>query len=455
MNSSNASSAKFIEPARTLEVIDDADVVVVGGGAGGIGAAISAARHGARTILIERFGTLGGTWTSGLLSAIMVNWTARGVFEEFRRKLDARGAWRMIPESWPIWGGDTQPDELASHEGSYDPETAKVVLDEMAADAGVTIYYFAQVSHVFKSEDGKCITGVVIQSKEGRHVITGKVFIDSSGDGDLSALAGVPFGSGREGDHLQQPMTMIFTMEGVDTDRAKQYIRGEGGDPECRKAWALAKSRGDVTVPRDFLILNPAPRPGKWQFNCTRLHGYDGTKLKDVSVATTKARQQVAEIVAFMRKYVPGFENAVLCETAAHIGVRETRCIRCDYTMTADDIHKRTRFPDVIARGNWPIDIHSPTGDNIDVTPIKSPEWYEVPYRSTTARGLENLLVASRCIDATHEAHAGVRASPQVCAIGEGVGAAAAQVIARRLSSVRDVVIHDVQVELRKAGALV
>ncbi|CAN5340289.1 FAD-dependent oxidoreductase [soil metagenome] len=446
------SLTKFIEPQRELEIIDHADVVVVGGGAGGVGAAISAARQGAKTILIERFGMLGGTWTSGLLSAIMVNWSARGIFEEYRRKLAARGAWREIRESWEYWGGDHAPEDEASYEGTYDAETAKVVLDEMASEAGVSVYFFAQVVGVFKSDDGKNITGLAIQSKEGRHVITGKVFIDSSGDGDVCAQAGAQFQVGRQSDSALQPMTMIFKLDNVDTARAQEYLKGDGG---CRRAWQAAKARGEVTVPRENLILNPAPKPGQWQFNSTRVVGLDGTKLRDVSTATIEARRQVAEVTAFLRKQIPGFEHAILAETASHIGVRETRRVKCDYSVTGDDVSHCRKHSDVIARGNWPVDIHNPNGSGTAVVPLRNGVWYEIPYRSTTVRGFDNLLVASRCVDSTHEGHAGLRASPQVCAIGEGVGAAAAQMVARNLRSCREVDIDAVQKSLRAAGGLV
>jgi hypothetical protein len=444
----------YLEPSRTLEVLDRADVVVVGGGAGGVGAAIAAARNGAKTLLVERFGCLGGTWTSGLLGMVMVNWTARGIFEEFRRKLAERGAWNEIRgESWKYWGGDAPPADPASYEGTYDVETAKVVLDEMAAAAGVRVLYFAQAVHAFKDASGRRVTGVAIQSKEGRHALEGKVFVDSSGDGDLCALAGAEFDLGRPSDGALQPMTMIFTVEKVDTPRALAYLKDDWG---CHKAFQAAAARKEVTVPRDSLILNPAPKPGRWNFNCTRLQGYDGTKLRDVSAAMVEGRRQVAEVLGFLRKHIPGFEKALVAETAAHIGVRETRRIRADYTITGDDIRQRRKHPDAIARGNWLIDIHSPKGtDFTPMDPIRNGEWYEIPYRSTTVRGFDNLFIACRGIDATHEGHGAIRASPQVCAIGEGVGIAAAQMIAEHLTSSRAVDITALQAALRRAGALV
>jgi len=449
-----SANMKYIEPARELTVLDRADVVVVGGGAGGVGAAIAAARNGAKTILIERFGTLGGTWTSGLLGMIMVNWTARGIFEEFRRQLAARGAWREIRGvSWDYWGGDAPPADPASYEGTYDVETAKVVLDEMAAAAGVQVLYFAQAVEVFKDASGRRVAGVAIQSKEGRHVVEGTVFVDSSGDGDLCALAEAAFEIGRPEDGTLQPMTMIFAVEQVDTPQALAYLKE---DPGCHKAWQAAAARREVTIPRKNLILNPAPKTGRWNFNCTRLRGYDGTKLKDVSAAMMEGRRQVGEVIGFLRQHIPGFANAVVAETAAHIGVRETRRIRCDYTITGDDIRQLRKHPDVIARGNWLIDIHPAKSTEVNpIEPIRNGEWYEIPYRSTTVRGFDNLFVASRCLDSTREGHGAIRASPQVCAIGEGVGIATAQMIARRLERSRDVNVAEVQQILRAAGALV
>ncbi len=442
----------FTLPARELQILDEADVVVVGGGAGGIGAAIAAARGGAKTILIERFGTLGGTWTSGLLGMIMVNWTARGIFEEFRRRLATLGAWNEIRESWEYWGGDVPPEDAASYEGTYDAETAKIVLDEMAAEAGVQIYYFTQVVDVFKSVDGRRVTGVAVQSKQGLHGIAGRIFIDSSGDGDLSALAGAQFEVGRPSDGALQPMTMIFKLDNVDTPCALEYLKDDGG---CRRAWQSAKTRGELTVPRDCAVLNPGPKAGQWMFNSTRLQGFDGTNTRDVSSAMVEGRRQVAEVTTFMRKNIPGFAHAVLSETAAHVGVRETRRIRCDYTVTGEDINGCRKHQDVIARGNWPIDVHNPNGETTQVKPIRNGAYYEIPFRSTTVAGFDNLLVASRCIDSTHEGHAALRASPQVCAIGEGVGTAAAQMIAGNLTSAREVNVPALQQALRDSGGLV
>lgn len=439
--SSTAVIGFYEEPARTLPVIAEADVLVVGGGPGGIGAAVSAARNGAKTILVERFGSFGGTWTAGILSAIMPFPYVRGLFGELVAGWHKGGGWQSSG-----WGGH----EGWGAGGNYDSEVAKVVLDRLVVDAGVTPLFFAQVVGVIR--DGRRLRGVIIESKEGRQVIFAKMIIDSSGDGDVSVLAGVPADQGRESDGAVQPMTMIFKMTGVDDERARA---AKAADHDFAKAWQAAKARGEVTVPREDVLTNNNPTPGEWNFNTTRIINKDGTKLRDVTEAMIEGRRQVAEVAAFMRKNIPGFENAVVSETSPHIGVRETRRIRGDYTISAKDIVEVTPFEDCIARGNWYIDIHSPTGEGTERVHPPEGKWYEIPYRAIRAQGVDNLLVASRCIDSSHEAHAAIRITPQVMAIGEAAGAAAALCVKLGLISTRELDGKLLRETLRKQGAFV
>lgn len=433
-------SRPFVEePARRLPVIDEADVLVVGGGPGGLGAALAAARSGARTILVERFGSFGGTWTAGILSAIMPFPYVRGLFDELQRRLAEMGAWR----GWNPAGGHGDG-------GSYDSEAIKLVLDRMVVEAGVVPYFFTQFADVIRESD--LVTGVIVETKEGRAVIRARQIIDASGDGDVSVRAGAPFEQGRESDGATQPMTMIFKMVGVDDARAQE---GRKDDWSFSKAWAAAKAAGEVTIPREDVLATPNPRAGEWNFNTTRIIGKDGTKVRDVSDAMIEGRRQVAEVAAFMRKYIPGFENAVVSETAPHIGVRETRRIGCDYHITSDDIVKVTPFEDCIARGNWYIDIHSPTGEGTERVHPPEGKWYEVPYRSIRPRGLANVLIASRCLDSSHEAHAAIRITPQVMAIGQAAGTAAALCVKQGLRSTRDLDAALLRETLRAQGAFV
>ena len=432
------SPAFFEEPARRLPLLDEADVLVVGGGPGGIGAAIAAARNGARTLLVERFGSFGGTWTAGLLSAIMPFPHVKGIFTEIVAALETASAWHG-------WGGEGH-----SRGGTYDAETAKLVLDRLVLSAGVVPYFFTQVADVLR--DGDRLVGVIVESKEGRAFIRARQIIDASGDGDVCARAGVPFAQGREQDGAVQPMTMIFTMSGVDEARVTEARKD---DWHFVKPWKAAKARGEVTVPREDVLANPNPRPGVWNFNTTRIIGKDGTKVRDVTEAMIEGRRQAAEVAAFMRKYIPGFENALIQETAAHVGVRETRRVRCDYTVSTEDIVQCTPFEDCIARGDWYIDIHSPTGEGTQRIHPPEGKWYEVPYRSIRARGLENVLIASRCLDSSHEAHAAIRITPQVVAIGQAAGTAAALCVRDGLDSTRRLDAALLRRTLREQGAFV
>jgi hypothetical protein len=427
----------YQEPARTLPVLDEADVLVLGGGPGGVGAAVAAARNGARTLLVERFGSFGGTWTTGILSAVMPFPFVRGIFLEVVEGLSRHGGWSPF--------GD-QP----GRGGTYDSEAAKVVLDQLVVNAGVIPYIFVLVADVIR--EGSRISGVIVESKEGRQVLLGKQIIDASGDGDVCVRAGVPFEQGRESDGALQPMTMIFKMDGVDTERA---LAARHADPNFTKAWQAAKARGEVTVPREDVLAGPNPHPGQWNFNTTRIVGKDGTKVRDVTEATIEGRRQVAEVAAFMRKNIPGFETATLSETPAHIGVRETRRIHGDYTITAKDIIEVVPFEDCIARGDWYIDIHSPTGEGTERIHPPEGRWYEIPYRSIRACGVDNLLIASRCLDCTHEAHAAIRITPQIMAIGQAAGTAAALCVTKNLPSTRALRSGELRDTLRAQGAFV
>lgn len=429
----NNPPSSFKEASRTLPVLAHADVLVLGGGPGGCGAAIAAARNGARTVIVERFGAFGGTWTSGLLSSIMPFPYVRGIFAEIIQELDKTGGWNESARWDPYESGAAEAGGWG-HGGVYDPELLKSLLDRMIEDAGVTPFFFLQVVSVFR--EGDRLQGVVVESKEGRFVMTADVFIDASGDGDVCHLAGVATDYGREEDGGVQPMTLMFKMDGVDDVAAEAHKQR---DPRLADAWGAAKRAGEVSVPRENVLLARTPQKGQWVFNTTRILGLDGTRVRDVTQAMIAGRRQAFEIAAFMRKHIDGFAHARVCETGAHVGVRETRRVRCDYTMTERDILDAVSFADGIARGSWYIDIHNPSGEGTEIRPPSGNGYYEIPYRSLCAQGVENLLVASRCIDCSHEAHAAIRITPQVTAIGQAAGTAAALSVKNGLQSIRKV----------------
>jgi hypothetical protein len=447
-------SRVFVEAERTVPVLDRADVAVMGGGPGGVAAAIAAARQGADTVLVERFGSFGGTWTGGLLSSIMPYPFVKGLFQEIIDRLDLEGGWRPAPREdpydWTQNGHGAPRGQLGGHGcgGTYDAEKLKVVLDQMVLEAGVRPYFFLMAAGAFRDETK--LEGIVVESKEGRALIAADYFIDSTGDGDIASLAGVPTDYGRISDGGVQPMTMIFKMDGVDDAPAMAYC---AEDPSLGRAWQAAKQAGEVTVPRENVLLSPMPVPGQWVFNTTRILGKDGTRVRDVTAAMIEGRRQVAEIAAFMRRWIPGFARARISETASHIGVRETRRVRCDYTMTGEDIVAGATFEDGIARGNWYIDIHNPKGEGTHVQPPPAGHCYEVPFRSLCAQGLDNLLIASRCIDCTHEAHAAIRITPQIVAIGQAAGTAAGLCAAAKLASPRTLDAGLLRETLRRQGA--
>jgi len=427
----------YYEPAKQIPVLDRADVVVLGGGPGGIGAAVTAARAGARTILVERSGSFGGMWTSGILGAIMPSPYVRGLFMELVERYQQGSGWHQ-------WGNEY------GHGGTYDVETARIALDDVVVSSGVIPYFYTAFSDVIRQ--GNCLRGVIVECKEGRRAIMGEQFIDSTGDGDVSVRAGASYDQGREKDGKTQPMTMIFRIDGVDNDNISRWWHEE---PECLQAWKEAKARGEITVPREDVLAFELPRKGQWTINSTRIIGKDGTKIRDLTDATLEARRQVREIMRFFHKHVRGLEKAMLLDTAPMIGVRETRRIHCDYTITVDDILKVPPCEDCIARGSNFVDIHNPEGEGTTLIYPPKGTWYEIPYRSIRVRGLDNLLVASRCLDSSHEAHAAIRVTQQVMCIGQGAGMAAALCAQQKLSSTRDLDVSTLRKALRGQGAFV
>ena len=407
------------------------DVMVCGGGPSGIAAAVSAARNGADTLLVERYGFLGGMATAGSVNPFMTRYAGgvaiiEGVFDEIVQRLTAKGAYNR-PRCW----------------NSFDKEYFKIVADEICIESGVRLLFHSFVSGAKVS--GSTIEAADITNKSGVQKVDAKVFIDATGDADLACLAGAKCEKGRDSDGLVQPMTLCFRMGGIDIDRLLPM-------PEMDKIYLRGREEGKFESPKNTMGDMCSLREGEMNFNLTRIINADATKIEDLTRAEIEGRRQIAGIVAFLVKEMPGFENAYLEDIATQIGIRETRRVIGDYVMTAEDIRSARKFDDCIARGSYPVDIHDPKGGGTVIESLKPGESYDLPYRALTPLGIDNLLVAGRPISSTHEAHSAIRIMPICAALGEAAGAAAA-LCSKRDISTRELDVADLQRVLINQGA--
>lgn len=410
---------QIVEPSRTIPVAIEADVIVAGGGPAGICAAVAAARNGAKTALIERYGFLGGMATAALVNPFMPfhldgqmtpdNALVRGIFEEWIDGMRRRGGY--------IDKGHRSNNVIGA-------EAAKASAMELVLKAGVQLMLHAFTDHVLLDASGNRIEYLCLAAKQ-RMAAAGKMFIDATGDADVAYLAGVPCEAGREEDHAVQPMTLSFRMRGVDWSQLPNWK-----DKEARAAlnrlYDEAKAKGIIRCPRENLLYFQCVRDDEIHFNQTRVTGRIATDPMDLTAAEIDAREQVEKLVAWLRAEVPAFKNAYLSETAPQIGVRETRRIRGLYTLTEQDVLSARKFPDGIARTDYPIDIHNPTGSGTVIKRVPKGDWYEIPYRCLVPQKIDNLLVAGRPVSSDHVAHSSLRVMPQAAAIGEAAGTAAA-----------------------------
>jgi len=411
-----------------------AEVIVSGGGLAGLCAAVAAAQEGADTLLIERYGFLGGMATAGLINPFMPYYTGgeqiiEGLFQQIIDRLDAAGGWSHRQDEWA--------------RDAFDPEIMKLVAQDMAEEAGVRLRLHTMVVDA-RSDNGH-VGQVLLTSKSGLERAEATIFIDATGDGDLAAAAGAPYEQGRPEDGLSQPMTLMFRMAGVDEERmpSRQLINALYDD---------AKAAGDVDNPRENVLWFYTTRPGEIHFNTTRVVKRDGTSAADLTLAELEARRQVKQMVNFLTNKVPGFADAYLSTTGTQIGVRESRRIRGEYVLTAEDVLGARKFADGIARGCYDIDIHNPSGTGTVIKRLPAGESYDIPYRCLCPRGFDNLLVAGRPISATHQAHSSVRIMSIAAAVGEAAGTAAAMCVVQG-QSVTAVDVAELRERLRRRGA--
>ncbi len=430
-----------------LPVSATCDVLVVGGGAAGIAAAIAAARSGAQTMLVERYGFLGGLATTALVGAFCGLYTTgpekhlivAGVCDELITRLRSTGG----AEEKRVSGIDPR---LAAV--SYDPELFKFVAERMALEVGVKLLYHTLVVDVLWEAPGAVLKGVVVENKSGRSAIHARAIIDTSGDADVAARAGVDFeyGDGRGG---AQAMTTVFKVSNVVSGAALQEaIRS------MREHLVAAHNSGRYEFSRVDPVVFPSLPRGTVSVNLVSVRGLKATDAAELSAAEIEGRRQVFEYLRALREFVPGFENAQLVALSPQIGVRETRRIVGEYVLTGEDVVAGTKFRDGIALGAWPVEMHNPETGRIEWRYIeKEDDCYSIPFRCLMPKRLENLLVAGRCASAAHVAQASIRVMAQALAMGEAAGAATGLALdAGR--TLREVSMPDLQEKLKKCGAL-
>ncbi len=394
-------------------------VLVVGGGPAGIGAALGAAQAGADTALVERYGFLGGNATVALVMPWMSFHTQKGQAaggDDLRllptdhgpgEPVVAGALARCLDRLFRMQGA-LPPTQDTGYTVPFDPEAVKGALQDVVDEAGVRVVLHAFASGIV-GEPGRP-RGAVFETKSGPIVIEADVIVDATGDGDLAAAAGAPFEVGREEDGLVQPMTLMFRMAGFERGPFADYVTANPAQwRSVHGLWDLvakAAAAGELDLKREDILFFAGMNPGEIALNCTRVTGALGTSVWDLTRAEWESRRQMAEIARFLKRRVPGFADAWIAQSGTAIGVRETRRIMGDYVMTADDVLGAAKFPDSIARGTYPVDIHNPKGRGTVLRRLPPGEWCETPLRCLIPRGVEGLLVAGRCISATHAARA-------------------------------------------------
>ncbi len=397
------------------------DVIVVGGGFTGVAAAVTAARQGMRVLLTERTNCLGGAACNCLVNPFMPFFTgskedggkklilSAGIFDEIQD--------RLIKVTADICGD--HPRYQHKPMSTFSEEALKIAFNRMVLEAGVDLLFHTTL--VGADKDGDRITGLTMAGKAGLCKLHAFYYVDCTGDADLALQAGCPTHLGRPEDHLCQPMTLCFRVGDVDTARFRE------GRAEMQKAYKEQQAKGKIrNIREDVLVFNTLS-DSILHFNTTRIVKLNPTDPVDVTRAEIEAREQVYEMMCFLRTYAAGCENAKLISTAMQIGMRESRMIDGEYVLTVEDLLAFRKFDDGIAACNYDIDIHNPEGSGTSHYYFPQGEYYTIPFRCLIPRGVDNLLVAGRCISSTHEAQASYRILPVVTTLGEAAGVGIAQ----------------------------
>ncbi len=400
------------------------DIVVVGGGFSGVAAAIAAARQEKKVLLIEKFNALGGAANSCLVNPFMPYYTrekdsrplSAGIFAEIRERI------KTLQKKYDY-------DYVGP---GFNEEFLKIALNQMCKEAKVNLLFDTTVIKARK-KDG-VITSLDCFSQGNVFRVSGKVFIDATGDGNLAYMAGCPFRVGRE-DGLCQPMTLCFRVNHYDKEVVKQT------QEQMQENYKAACQKGKIKNPREDVLWFIMPDGDVCHLNSTRVVKLDPTNPYDLSKAEVIAREQTLELFDFLKKQ-KGFEKATLLSTAQQIGIRESRMIEGEFLLTQEDMVEQRRFEDSIACGNYDIDIHNPEGSGTSHYFFENGAYYHIPYRCLLPQDCNNLIVVGRCISVTHEAQASMRIMPIVCCVGEAGGLAASLAVEEGTTKVNIAKLH-------------
>ena len=425
-----------------IPITDKADVIVVGGGPGGISASVAAAREGCDVALFEHYGFLGGMATAGEVNPFMSNHINgesldKGVYTEWVSRIKKYGG-------------------LGENGRIFDPFAARFAAEDLCLEAGVRLRYHHRSAHV-ETENRK-ISGIVMHSKSGLSAAVADVYIDSTGDADIAAQAGCESEYGGEGTPYVQPMTLSFKVI-LDADAIKDYPPVSGNVKNwfrdefehIQKLYRTAQADGRISNPRENVLMFRAVAENVIHFNTTRVikkSAINGTELSDAEI---EARSQIRNLFALLSAEIPLFKNSRICSIGTQIGVRESRRIKGIRTITREDFNNCATFKDGITRVNYPIDVHSPTGAGTEICDLPDGKWYEIPYGCLVPKDIDNLLIGCRAISVDHGVHSSARVMPPVCSIGQAAGVAAS-LAQKNNTNVCDLNGCDVKMRLIETG---
>jgi hypothetical protein len=450
-------------PRRKAVLAGSTDVLVVGGGPSGISASIAASMAGCNVILAEQYGFLGGNATVALVAPLM-SFHAHDTATEGSSPIIFFPA-DHGPSTGPVVGGILSelierlikeggarpPSQETGFVVPFDHEIFKLVAMDMVDEYNIRVLLHAFASGCIALDNG---WRVVFETKSGPLALDARIVVDCTGDADVAVQAGAQFSIGREIDNAVQPMTLYFRMTNFDRAPFISYVeKNKGQWHGVHGLWDLVKEAsadGDLDLPRDNILFFGTPHDHEVSINSTRADGL-GVDVWDLTKAEWDCRRQMRQIASFLRERVPGFRNAYVVQSGVSAGVRETRRIIGEYTLTVEDVLNVREFEDGIARCAYPIDIHEPFGKGTLFVRLPPGESYDIPLRCLLPKGVGSLLTAGRCISGTHEAHSSYRTMPTSFATGQAAGCCAALAVKKRTQPAK---VHPYEVRelIRKQG---